>query len=122
MDVTDVGRRVREARERLGMSRLQLAKLIGTSHSYIGKLEDGKLTPTVDRLIQVARALKVDPCELISGQRRRWVSAQAEQLARVLEALPSTERELVVRLVNVLYEKAQPDAKAEPYPDGQALE
>ena len=119
--MTSVGRRVKEARERLGMSRLQLARLIGTSHSYICKLEADKLSPTVDRLVELAEALQVDPCELIRGERRRDMWARAEQLARAIQALPRDERELVLRLVNLLYTKARIAAKAEAR-DGQASE
>ena len=120
--MTSFGRRVKEARERLGMSRLQLAKLIGTSHSYISKVENGDITPTVTRAVQIARALRVEVAWLIEGERPKGLSAQGKQLARAIAALPPDERDVVVRLVNILYTKAMVAAQAEAHDNGRPSE
>lgn len=56
--------RIKEWRQRPGLSQAALADLIGVGQSDIAKLENGVLALKVDRLAKLARALDVDPREL----------------------------------------------------------
>ena len=63
------GQRLREARLRLDppVSQEALAEIAGVHRTYISHLELGKGSPTLDTLVRVASALKVDPAELVKG-------------------------------------------------------
>jgi transcriptional regulator with XRE-family HTH domain len=58
-NATEIGRRLRELRATRGLSLRQLAKLIGASPSLLSQVENGKVTPSVDTLYQLAGALAV---------------------------------------------------------------
>lgn len=60
-----MGRNLLAHRERAGLSQRQLAERIGMSHSYISRLEDDQHSPSVDTLCRLARALEVDPRDLL---------------------------------------------------------
>lgn len=55
------GRRMRERREALGLTRDRLAELAGVTRSAIGNYETGVSFPKEDVLLRLLHALKVDP-------------------------------------------------------------
>jgi len=63
-----VARRLKEAREAIGLSRSKLAKATGIPMKTIEKYEYGHSEPTLTRLNQIGRELKVDPRWLMDGE------------------------------------------------------
>ena len=57
-DAARIGARLRELRAGRGLSLRQLAKEIGASPSLLSQVENGKVTPSVDTLSLLARALE----------------------------------------------------------------
>lgn len=49
----EIGRRLREVRDRLGMSQRQLARQSGVANATISQIESGKLNPTVSMLKRI---------------------------------------------------------------------
>ena len=67
MDKKEVGKRIRQARIRLGLSRANLAKLVGVNERTITNYENGKtMKPSI--LQKIAKALEVDPQWLLTGE------------------------------------------------------
>ena len=60
-----VGRNVREARVKAGLSQEQLAERSGFSQQYLSGLERGHRNPTVVTLFELAQALATTPVELL---------------------------------------------------------
>ncbi len=52
--------RMREFRNSLGLSQLELAKKIGVSRQTINMIENNKYNPTLELCINLALALKTD--------------------------------------------------------------
>lgn len=57
-------RRVREAR---GLTQEQVAQAVGTSQSHYSKIELGIVSPKIRTVGRIAKALGVDPIELLRG-------------------------------------------------------
>ena len=57
--------RVKELRQRKGMSQTDLAKAMNVSSAAVGKWESGEYQPTTDKLPQLAMLLGVDILSLI---------------------------------------------------------
>jgi transcriptional regulator with XRE-family HTH domain len=57
-DAARIGAHLRELRSARALSLRQLAKLIGASPSLLSQVENGKVTPSVDTLSLLARALE----------------------------------------------------------------
>ncbi|QZY50689.1 helix-turn-helix domain-containing protein [Leucobacter tenebrionis] len=62
-----IGRRIREIRQRLGISLEDLGELSEISWTSIGKIERGVSSPTAETLVRLATALEVDPGTFLSG-------------------------------------------------------
>ncbi len=62
-----VGQRMREEREKLGISRGELAELIGLSDYYIGQLERGERQMSLPVLINITNLLHISLDYLIFG-------------------------------------------------------
>jgi transcriptional regulator with XRE-family HTH domain len=60
------GARIRQERERRGMTAQQVADAAGVSWRQVARVELGRGSPTVLWLIAVARALEVPPGELLA--------------------------------------------------------
>ena len=81
----ELGRRVRAARARTGMTRRQLADISGTSERYLANIERGVGNPSLGVLHALAVALKVAVAELLPlGGERYQAHADACALLRRL--------------------------------------
>lgn len=61
-----VGSNIRLLRRSKGMTQERLAEIIGVSGSYIGYLERGKRSPSLDLLAKIADAFDVEPVMLLT--------------------------------------------------------
>jgi transcriptional regulator with XRE-family HTH domain len=73
-----VGRRLRTARMREGMTVREAAEVIGMSHATLVKYENGTLPLPIDRAAALARAYNIPPATLL---------VEDDALARLLEHL-----------------------------------
>ena len=62
-----VGERLKEARQELGVSQMELANLAGMNVANYGKIERGVGNPTLDTLVRLAGVMEVDPARLVTG-------------------------------------------------------
>ena len=60
-----LGRRIREARKRVGLTQGELADATGMSKTYVFELETRGANPSLDALWKIARALGVGPRDLV---------------------------------------------------------
>ena len=100
------GRKVREARERAGLTRAQLGDATGLAPSYLFEIENEGANVTLKTLAKLAESLKLGPRGLLpeSEQDALTGSAVAELIAAldraadVLSQRQSQEAELISRL------------------------
>jgi|SRR5215203_2433123 len=122
----DIGRRVREVREDLGMQRTVLARRVGAAENTIYRIETGKRTPSVELLEKIARELRTEPAEFLrepvplaeapsTGRPASYIDAA--QLAPLLdEVAESVQAELrkEVQAIERTRESGQPQER---YPE-----
>ncbi|MCE9621856.1 MAG: helix-turn-helix domain-containing protein [Actinomycetia bacterium] len=63
----EFGKRVRAARENVGLTQESLAERIGSHRTFPGAIERGEVGPTLTSIIRLAAALEVDPSVLVRG-------------------------------------------------------
>lgn len=63
----DFGERVRASRRQLGLSQEGLGARAGLHRTYIGHIERGEVNPSLRNVLLVAKALDVDPGDLLHG-------------------------------------------------------
>lgn len=64
-DLPALGAAIRRLRAMKGMSQEQLSLDAGLHRNYVGRVERGELSPTFEPLVGIARALNIDPDELM---------------------------------------------------------
>lgn len=112
-----LGKRIKLAREGKELTGKELARLVGVSASMITKVEKNQKHPSVDLLVNIAEALDVSLDWLIPGrgvddprQHRAerdesvYYSPEADEAAKIIDALPLEYRHCCVRAVRKIQE------------------
>ena len=90
----EIGPRIAEIREQVGLTQSGLARAVGTSQSAISQIEGGERNPSYDMLRQIAKALGVSVPHLV-GAEVEALSPDAKVLFRNYEGLTEeAKREL----------------------------
>jgi len=63
--VGDLGRNLRAARERLGLTQEQVSERSGVQAGEVSRIEHGKRDPKVSTLEKLAAAVEVEPGDLL---------------------------------------------------------
>jgi transcriptional regulator with XRE-family HTH domain len=79
-----VGRRIKELRKARGLSQEALAEKMDGHPKYLGSVERGEQNPTIEFLMKLASALKVDLVSLFDYQ---WQRMSETELKRKLHAM-----------------------------------
>ena len=61
------GERVRELREKTGMTQEKLAQAADLTTSFVSTVERGQKMPSLNTILKLARGLRIDAGELLSG-------------------------------------------------------
>ena len=82
-----LGDRIRELRERRGLTQGQLAQVSGISKVFLGTVERGEKAATVESLEKIARGLLAEPLELFRFGAKEASVTPADALGRRIAAL-----------------------------------
>ncbi len=110
-DSVAFGRRLKEARQKRGLSQKELASMVELHPRQVSKYEMGTSFPTVAKLLELVRALRASPEELFAD-----VSPAPEtpirnvrllERFRELEVMPRRDQETVVELIDAMIAKGK---------------
>ena len=110
-----IGKRLRDLRQRKGLTQKGMAKMAGVDYTYIGKIERGEQLPSLNVLIRFAECLSL-PLDRFFMDEATWrlvslapkdvyESMQREnlwELLRLLEGVPEEDISLLTEIVHVL--------------------
>ena len=102
MNYTDLGRRIREERQKLNLTQENLAEAINVSTAYIGQIERGRRCPTLDTLICIANTLGVSIDYLLRESLTPTSPALMNLWVQLTRDLSEQEKEMVIELVKVV--------------------
>jgi transcriptional regulator with XRE-family HTH domain len=104
----DIGKRLRELREAKGLSQGDIERRSGLLRSYISRVEGGYTAPSLATLEKFAKALEVEPYQLLfQGEGRPSAFKMPEQaalskpvrkLVKSFEGMSSANRKLLLTL------------------------
>lgn len=86
---SEIGRRLREARERTGLTQMALSKTMRIGRTAIARIESGDRRMSADEAVRFARALGVPVSSLLgegpgaSGELRELVRAKRREIRRI---------------------------------------
>ena len=105
-DTRPVGQRIRMAREEKGLTVKELASSSGCLDEYLEWVEDGQVEPPVALLIQLARALKLDPSAFLqvddsSDRRLKEAAKRTEHYSYKTLTSPASDSHLMAFSVTI---------------------
>ncbi|HLY61437.1 MAG TPA: helix-turn-helix transcriptional regulator [Terriglobia bacterium] len=108
----DIAKRLREIRESKSLSQGDIERRSGLLRSYISRVEGGYTAPSLSTLEKFAKALGVEPYQLIyegSGRpsspkvpEQAGVSGSARRLVKLYEGMSSPNRKLLMTMATKL--------------------
>ncbi len=106
----DIGKRLRLLREAKGLSQGDIERRSGLLRSYISRVEGGYTAPSVATLEKFAKALEVEPYQLLyMGEGRptapkvpeqAGLSKPSKRLVKLFESMPSANRKLLLAMAS----------------------
>lgn len=110
-----IGKRLRDLRQKKGLTQKALAEMAGVDYTYIGKIERGEQLPSLNVLIRFAGCLSLPLDRFFMDEATRrlvslapkdvFKSMQREnlwELLRLLEGIPEEDISLLTEIVRVL--------------------
>ena len=94
-----VGARLKELRKSMNLSQETLALKANLTTSYIGMLERGLKSPTVDTLEKLAIALGVDIEDLFRFSSKKYESAVLRRLSEKMDSRDAEEKDLLYEVM-----------------------
>lgn len=88
-----IGRNIKVARTHLGVTQGQLAEALGIENVTVSRIETGAQLPSLDRLDDLARYLKVSLSSLVGDSAKS--EAFGELFGEAVKDLPLREKEFV---------------------------
>ena len=106
MNLEAVGRRIKEARIKRGLTQEQLAEKLNLSSDHISVLERGAKPPRFETFIAIANALETDANFLLSDVLAVSPAIASTQLSEKLSALPTQEQKKILRILDAMITEA----------------
>lgn len=103
----DFGARLKRLREKRGLSQAELAEMIGVHKSHLLRYEHGQTSPTAEKIVALARILRVTADALLRGDRKGEERLEFENVRlfeqmRLLDRLPRSEQQTVIDLIDAV--------------------
>lgn len=103
MDYINLGRRIREERLKLNLTQEKLAEDINVSSNYIGLIERGERTATLDTIVNIANRLGVTVDYLLKDSINSMDKSSEKLWMQLMNNRSEKEKEMVVNMLKVMF-------------------
>jgi len=103
------GKRLRDCRKEKGLSQNEVAKLLNTNHSVIGKYERDDVNPSIDAVKRLAELLNTTVAYLAGETDTNELFKNSDMLRRLkdINELPEKDREAILYNLDALLRDAK---------------
>ena len=103
---------VKRLRKKRKWTQAELAEKIGAHLSHINRIETGKYIPSLETIIEIAKALEVPRDHLVNNSEGNLVEIKIEdqtfaEKIKLLNTLDEEERLLITKMIDALLTKKQ---------------
>lgn len=102
MDVRSIGQQIRKYRIAQNLRQEDLAEKVGLSANYMGMVERGEKTPSLETFVHIANALGVSADMLLMDVINQGFAIKSTLLAERLEKLDPSERKRILDVIDTL--------------------
>ena len=103
------GKRLRDCRKEKGLSQNEVAKLLNTNHSVIGKYERDDVNPSIDAVKRLAELLDTTVAYLVGEADTNELFKNSDMLRRLkdISVLPEQDKEAILYSLDALLRDAK---------------
>lgn len=113
MDYKRLGKRIREERQRLHLTQAELAEAVDISDTYMGAIERGERSLTLDTLVRLVNRLGVTVDYMLSDSVSDTDSNIMEQFKQITDNQPLERKQLAIKVLRTIFSHfAEEDSKA----------
>lgn len=109
MDYKRLGERIREERLKLKLTQAQLAEDIDISDTYMGAIERGERSLTLDTLVRLANRLGVTVDYLLSDSVTDTDSNITEQFKQIIDGQPLERKQMAIGVLRTMFSYLEKD-------------
>lgn len=103
MDYKRLGERIREERRRLNLTQAQLAECIDISDTYMGAIERGERSLTLDTLVRLVNRLGVTVDYLLADSVPDNDSNITEQFKQIMDCQPLERKQMAINVLRTIF-------------------
>ena len=107
MDQVALGKRIKAARERVGMTQEDLAAAVDYSVDHVSVVERGVKPPKLEKLVAIANVLNVGTDELLQDSLNAGTMLRATELSERLKTLSPDGQRKVMNVLEALITEFQ---------------
>lgn len=96
----DFGQRIKELRNKKGITQYQLAEMTGIDPKHMSHIETGRSFPKADLIEKFANALDIDYTELFKTQHLVDRKRLLEKLGSYLENASDTDLQVIYKIIS----------------------
>lgn len=102
MPFITIGKNIRKYRKQLGMTQDELAEKAGLSTNYLGGVERGEKTPSLESFISITNALGVSSDMLLCDILDSGYKVKASLLSEKMEKVPQAKRGNIFDMIEIM--------------------
>ena len=99
LDYAAIGKRIRDARKKLGFSQEALGKMVGLSTSHVCHIEGGQTKPSLQATVQIANALHTSVDRILSDNLNLSYDFYQDDFLSELKDCTEQEKEYLLQAV-----------------------
>lgn len=103
MDYKELGKRIREERQRLRLTQAQLAEDINISDTYMGAIERGERSLTLDTLVRLVNRLGVSVDYMLSDSVTDSDTNIIEQFRQITDCQPLERKQMAINVLRTIF-------------------
>ena len=103
MDYKKLGERIREERRRLNLTQAQLAEAVDISNTYMGAIERGERSLTLDTLVRLVNRLGVTVDYMLADSVTDNDSNIMEQFKQIIDGQPLERKQMAVNVLRTIF-------------------
>ncbi|MEH2939607.1 helix-turn-helix transcriptional regulator [Lawsonibacter sp. JLR.KK007] len=103
MDYKGLGERIREERLRLHLTQAQLAEAVDISDTYMGAIERGERSLTLDTLVRLVNRLGVTVDYLLADSVSDSDTNIMEQFKQIIDQQPLDRKQMAINVLRTIF-------------------
>lgn len=102
-----IGKRIKECRERLGLTQEQFAEQVGIATNYISTVERGASFPRCENLIAILNGLGVTADAIFCDVVDQPTEYQKSRISKELDTLPPASQKRILQMLELMIRQEQ---------------